>query len=200
MWKCKKCVCNSSYVNIYFKGSCSFFPWNPCFHYNYDQIISGKLIRKLLRNSSETLWSVKEVLPRLWLSTVWGRQFFSQFLYHSSFWAWQLSASDLFCFFSSHHKHLCRRHCHPTPTTKHAGASFHPLISHNEDIVFCWLHCPCHPASHRLSLCVFCSVMSWTHRATDSSSLDGEWPFLQPIRCHWAPLLWSQPFREDESH
>lgn len=36
--------------------------------------------------------------------------------------------------------------------------------------------------------------MSWTRSATDSSSLDGEWPFLQPIRCHRAPLLWSQPF------
>lgn len=109
-----------------------------------------------------------------------------------------------FLFLFSYHKQLCRKQYHQTMSWNNKAYKhfffFHPLMCHNEDIVFCWLYWLCHPVSQWLSLCVFCSGMSWTHRATDSSSLDGEWPFLQPIRCHWAPLLWSQPFREDESH
>lgn len=35
----------------------------------------------------------------------------------------------------------------------------------------------------------FCSGMSWTQSTTDSSSLDGEWPFLQPIRCHHCSVV-----------
>jgi len=70
---------------------------------------------------------------------------------------------------------------------------FHPLTINKAHIVFCLLYWLCHPGSHWLAVCVLCFGMSWTQSTTDSSSLDGEWPFLQPIRCHRAPLLWSQP-------
>lgn len=95
--------------------------------------------------------------------------------------------SDLSWFISIYHKQWCRKRFHQTASWNNKAYKylFHPLMCHNEDMVFCGLYWLCHPVSQWLSLCVFCSGMSWTHRATDSSSLDGEWPFLQPIRCHW---------------
>lgn len=127
-------------------------------------------------------------LPRRWLilTSVFFIPFYSHFL--------NLIQSQFFFFFFCQTKYKCAKITGIKLVTETARqVLFHPVTWSRS-----WVACPLSIAAGRwLPLCPFFSGMSRTRSFAGSHR---EWPLLQHITCHQAPLLWLQLFREAESH
>ena len=97
----------------------------------------------------------------------------------------------------SHNKHAENAVIETPTRNKKACGRFYRLVNpHNEDSFLLSAQCeqPC--KSSAFTLC----LLLWDEPRPRCQWLKRGRPFLQPIRCRPAPLLWSQLFTEVESH